>query len=81
MARPTTSFALTDDDRDFMARKVEEGSYASNSEIMRAAMRLLKVEEMKVERLRAAIQAGIDSGPAEPFDFDEFLARKNAQPE
>ncbi len=60
-----------------MARKVAEGHYASNSDVVRTAMRLLKFEEMKVERLRAAIQVGIDSGPAEPFDFDEFLARKN----
>ena len=79
MARPTTSFALTDDDRDFMARKVAEGSYASNSDIIRAAMRLLKVEEMKVERLRAAIQAGIDSGPAEPFDMEEFIRSRRAR--
>ena len=79
MARPTTSFALTDDDREFMARKVAEGSYASNSDIIRAAMRLLKVEEMKVERLRAAIQAGIDSGPAEPFDMEEFIRSRRAR--
>ncbi len=79
MARPTTSFALTDDDREFMARKVAEGSYASNSDIIRAAMRLLKVEEMKVERLRAAIQAGIDSGPAEPFDMEEFIRARRAR--
>jgi len=79
MARPTTSFALTDDDREFMARKVAEGSYASNSDIIRAAIRLLKVEEMKVERLRAAIQAGIDSGPAEPFDMEEFIRSRRAR--
>ena len=73
MARPTTSFALTEDDREFMARKIAEGRYASNSDVVRAAMRLLKYEEMKVEHLRAAIQAGIDSGPAEPFDVEAFI--------
>lgn len=79
MARPTTSFALTDDDRAFMARKVAEGSYASNSDVVRAAMRLLKFEEMKVDRLRAAIREGEASGPAEPFDLEEFIASVRAR--
>ncbi len=79
MARPTTSFALTDDDREFMARKVAEGSYASNSDVVRAAMRLLKFEEMKVERLRAAIREGEASGPAEPFDMDDYIASVRAR--
>lgn len=35
-----------------------------------------KAEEDKLEALRKAIQDGIDSGPSEAFDFDNFLARK-----
>ena len=31
-----------------------------------------------LEALRAAIQEGIDSGPAEPFSFDEFIAEMKA---
>lgn len=62
-----------------MTRKVAEGSYASKSDVVRAALRLLKVEEMKVERLRAAIQAGIDSGPTEPFDMEEFIRSRRSR--
>jgi Arc/MetJ-type ribon-helix-helix transcriptional regulator len=29
--------------------------------------------------LRALLEEGERSGPAGPFDFDEFLARKNAE--
>ena len=32
-------------------------------------------EELKLAILRALIQDGIDSGPAEPFDFDAFMAQ------
>jgi antitoxin ParD1/3/4 len=34
--------------------------------------------EARVRALKAAIQAGLDSGPPQPFDFDEFLASKRA---
>lgn len=76
MAKATTSFALTDHFREFAARKVSEGRYGSTSEVIRAGLRLLEAEEEKVEALREAIREGIESGPAVPFDFDEFLAEK-----
>ena len=36
-------------------------------------MRRYIAEDAKVSALRAAIKEGEESGPAEPFDFDEFL--------
>lgn len=74
MAKPTTSFALGDHYRSFAERKVREGRYASTSEVVRAGLRLLEVEEEKLQALRREIQKGIESGPPEPFDFDDFLA-------
>ena len=74
-----TSIVLNDHFREFASRKVREGRYASTSEVVRAGLRLLEEEEEKLEALRHAIREGIDSGPAEPFDFDNFLTRKNAQ--
>ena len=71
-----TSITLSDHFRSFAERKVREGRYGSTSEVVRAGLRLLEEEEDKLEALRRAIQEGIDSGPAEPFDFDEFLAHK-----
>jgi antitoxin ParD1/3/4 len=73
MGRPTTSFALNDHYRNFAERKVREGRYSSNSDVIRAAMRLLELEEAKLDQLKSAIEAGLDSGPAEAFDIDQFL--------
>jgi antitoxin ParD1/3/4 len=69
-----TSIVLSEHFREFAERKVREGRYASTSEVVRAGLRLLETEEEKIEALRREIQKGIDSGPPEPFDLDEFLA-------
>ena len=74
-----TSFALGDHFREFAQRKVREGRYASTSEVVRAGLRLLEVEEEKLEALKQAIQDGIDSGPGEPFDFEEFIAERRGR--
>ena len=75
-----TSIVLSDHFREFADRKVREGRYASTSDVVRAGLRLLETEEEKMETLRREIQKGIDSGPPEPFDLEEFKAemkRKN----
>lgn len=69
-----TSIVLSEHFRDFADRKIREGRFSSTSEVVRAALRLLEAEEEKIEALRREIQKGIDSGPPEPFDFDEFIA-------
>lgn len=69
-----TSIALGAPFQEFARRKVESGEFGSTSEVVREAMRRYIAEDVKLEALRAAIQEGIDSGPAQPFDFDEFIA-------
>ena len=73
-----TSFALGDHFREFAQRKVAEGRYGSTSDVIRAGLRLLEQEEQQLEALRRAIDDGENSGPATPFDFDEFIAERMA---
>ena len=79
MGTPTTSFALSDHFRNFALRKVDEGRFESISEVIRAGLRLLEEEEGRIEALRKAIEDGENSGPATPFDFDDFIAKKIAR--
>lgn len=74
-----TSFALGAHFREFAQRKVKDGRYASTSEVIRAGLRLLEIEEEKLEALRKAIQEGIDSGPGEPFDLEQFLVEMRSK--
>ena len=69
-----TSIALVDHLSAFVETQLQEGRYRSTDEVVAAALRLLE-EEQKLERLKAAILEGEESGfPEDAFDFDEFIA-------
>jgi antitoxin ParD1/3/4 len=65
---------------DFIDQQVAKGRFGSTSEAVRAALRLLEEQELKIERLRQALQEGEASGPPEPFDIEEYLAEKRRAP-
>lgn len=73
-----TSIVLSDHFEAFIEGQVAEGRYGSASEVVRAGLRLLEEHEAQLERLRAALKEGEESG-FESFDFDDFLARKRRQ--
>lgn len=74
-----TSISLGEHFSQFVEQQIASGRYTSASEVIRAGLRLLQDNEAKLERLRAALQEGLDSGEPEPFDFDEFLAEMRAE--
>ncbi|MBX3569996.1 MAG: type II toxin-antitoxin system ParD family antitoxin [Rhizobiaceae bacterium] len=65
--------SLTEDLANFVKSKVAGGRYASSSEVVREALRLLekfdRQESEKLTLLRAAWREGIDSGDAGEIDF------------
>ncbi|MBY3046942.1 type II toxin-antitoxin system ParD family antitoxin [Rhizobium leguminosarum] len=77
MAR-NTSISLSDHFTSFIDTQVQAGRYGSASDVIRAGLRLLEEHEAKVKALQHALIEGEESGPATPFDFDAFNARKRA---
>lgn len=65
--------SLTDELAGFVKAKVSAGRYASSSEVVREALRLMeKAERQETEKLqflRTAWQEGFDSGDAGEIDF------------
>ena len=72
------SIILSEHFSGFLKQQVATGRYDSASDVVRAALRLLEAREAKLEALRSALIEGEESGPAEPFDLDEFLAERMA---
>ena len=71
-----TSISLSDTNLDFVDQQVKSGRFGSTSEVIRDALRLMEERELKLAALKRELQKGLDSGPARPFDWDNFIERK-----
>ncbi len=68
-----TSISLGDHFEEFINQEVTSGRYSSASEVVRSALRLLESEEIKIKKLRAAIEDGEKSGMVHDFDPKKHL--------
>ena len=72
-----TSYSIGKHFEDMIENLIASGRYSTASEIMREGLRLIEEREerrkAKLEALRAEIQKGFDSGPAEEVDLAEFI--------
>jgi antitoxin ParD1/3/4 len=79
-----SSYAVGEHFEHFIRSQVDGGRYASASEVVRDALRLLEEQEklraLKLQELRQLIQEGINSGPAKPARqvFTELRKRIDA---
>ena len=73
------SISLGDHFAGFIDAQVRSGRFGSASDVMRAALCLLKEHEAQVKSLRDALIVGELSGEPQPLDFDEFKARNRAE--
>lgn len=74
-----TSISLGEHFSGFIGTQVKEGRYSSASDVIRAGLRLLEEHEAKVKNLQNALIAGENSGEPTFFDFDAFIAEKQAK--
>ena len=67
----------------FVDELVDAGRFTSQSEAVRAALRLLedkeRLRDMKLEALKEKIQEGLDSGPASTLDIEEIKKTARAE--
>ena len=67
-----TSITLGEHFDGFIAQQIKEGRYASASEVVRAALRLLENNERKIAALRKLIDEGEASGTVS-YSYDSFM--------
>lgn len=79
----TLNVNLTPELEAMVREKVATGLYSSASEVVREALRLMEEKDrfnkMKLDQLRADIQAGIASGDAGTLDVEEIKRRGRAR--
>jgi antitoxin ParD1/3/4 len=78
MAR-NTSVSLGDHFARFIDAQVSSGRYGSASDVVRAGLRRLEEDETRLAALQAALIEGEESGDAETFDLEAFVARMRAR--
>ena len=72
-----TSYSIGKHFEGFIQGLLESGRYSTASEVMRDGLRMIEEREQrrnaKLEALRAEIQKGFDSGPAEEVDLADWI--------
>ncbi|MNR45765.1 Antitoxin ParD1 [compost metagenome] len=72
-----SSYSIGDHYEAFAKELVASGRYASVSEVLRDGLRLMEEREAlrawKLAELRKAIQEGLDSGTAEPWEGADYI--------
>jgi antitoxin ParD1/3/4 len=72
-----TSYSIGKHFEELIDSLIESGRYSTASEVMREGLRLVEEREesrkAKLEALRAEIQKGFDSGPAEEVGVAEWI--------
>ena len=76
--KKSTSVSLGEHFTRFIESQVDSGRYGSASDVVRAGLRLLEEQEIKLGAIRQALLEGERSGPCAPFDIEAFITAKRA---
>ena len=70
----TMNASLPEQMKDWVESRSADGKFSNSSDYVRHLIRKDQERTEAIASLQAEIQKGLDSGPAEPFDFDVFKA-------
>lgn len=70
----TITFTAQDEQQTIIESLIKTGEYQSEDEVINAALNLLAEQaNVQQQQLRSLIEEGLNSGPAEEVDEEEFL--------
>lgn len=73
-----TSVTLKEPLATFAEEQVAAGRYASVGDVVNAGLELLERRQSELDAVRAALEEGERSGPAEPLDVEDVLRELHA---
>ena len=74
----TMNISLPDQMKAFVEAQSQDGRYANASDYVRDLIRRDQERRQAIAEIQVLLDEGMTSGPAEPFDMKEFLARKRS---
>lgn len=74
----TMNISLPDPMKSWVEDQAKSGRYANSSDYVRDLIRRDRMRHEAIAEIQAAVDAGIASGPASPFDREAFKARMRA---
>ncbi|TMV86592.1 type II toxin-antitoxin system ParD family antitoxin [Thioclava sp. BHET1] len=75
----TMNISLPDPMKAWVEDQAKRGRYANSSDYVRDLIRRDRLRQEAVAEIQSAIDAGLASGPAGPFDRAAFKARMRAE--
>lgn len=77
----TMNVSIPDPMKTWVEEQTQGGRFSNASDYVRHLIRRDQERNQAVEQLQAAITAGVESGPAKPFDLASFKARMRSRHE
>lgn len=71
----TMNVSLPDQMKEWVEDQLQDGRFGNTSDYVRHLIRRDQERAEAVAALQAALDEGLESGPAKSFDFDDFRAR------
>lgn len=75
----TMNVSLPDPMKSWVETRLKDGSFSNTSDYVRHLIRRDQERAQAIEALQKAIDAGVQSGEPEAFDFKSFKARMREQ--
>ena len=75
-----TSVTVGEHFESFIAEQVATGRFGTASEVIRAALRLMEVEESRLAALRRALDEGEESGFTTRYSLERLLGEVDREP-
>ena len=77
------TFSLTEEQAKFIDAKVESGGFATASEVVREALRLLQEQDLlraaKLDELRREVRRGLESGHSKEWNAADLKAKARSK--
>jgi antitoxin ParD1/3/4 len=75
----TMNISLPEQMKAFVEEQTKDGRYSNSSDYLRDLIRRDQARRQAIAEIQGLVDEALASGPAEPFDIEEFIAEMNTR--